>query len=285
VVTQTTSACTDFDDITITVNADPVIAVSISQDTICEGGEVIVTSSVTSGGVTGGEVYTWYKNNVIIPGAVSAVLVDYPVTVDQNITNIIYRVEVAQTASGCASVNTATTSVLVHPNPSVQIEGDPIICDGAPISLIANVNDEYLNPALAYQWRLFNADIVLNGTNPTYSHVYADTDNPYTFTVLITNTNGCQRESAPFNVYVNTAPVVQVTSTETLICEGGEVTMTTNLADYNSPNLTYQWYTDGDIYNPVGASEPTLTIIPAATTTYSVRVTQTTSACTATGTF
>jgi len=282
-VTQTTSACTDFDDILITVNADPVIAVSISQDTICEGGEVIVTSTVT-GGVAGGEVYTWYKNDVIIPGAVSAVLVDYPVTVDQNITNIIYRVEVAQTASGCASVNTATTSVLVHPNPSVQIEGDPIICDQTPISLVSNVNDEYNNPALSYQWRLFNADIV-GATNPTYTQLYADTNNPYIFTVLVTNTNGCQRESAPFYVYVNTAPVVQVTSTETLVCVGGEVTMTTNLADYNSPSLTYQWYTvNGSTETPiVGASEPTLTIIPNVTTTYRVKVFQTTSACLATG--
>ena len=282
-VTQTTSACTDIDDITITVNADPVITVAISQDTICEGGEVVVTSSVT-GGVTGGEVYTWYKNNVIIPGAVSAVLTDYPVTVDGNITNYIYRVEVAQTASGCASVNVAQTSVQVNPNPSVQIEGDPIICDGSAVSLIANVNDEYLNPALTYQWRLFNADIA-GATNPTYSHVYADTDNPYTFTVLTTNTNGCQRLSAPFNVFVNTAPVVQVTSTETLICQGGEVTMTTNLADYNSPNLTYQWYTVvGAVETAiVGASEPTLTIVPAATTTYRVKVLQTTSACLATG--
>jgi hypothetical protein len=101
---------------------------------ICEGGEVVLTSTVT-GGVTGGELYTWYKNDVIIPGAVSAVLVDYPVTVDQNITNIIYRVEVAQTASGCASVSVATASVLVNPNPTVQIEGDPIICDGTAIEL------------------------------------------------------------------------------------------------------------------------------------------------------
>jgi len=279
-VTQTTSGCTDNDTIRINVNEDPTIAVTISQDTICEGGEVILTSSITSGGVTGGEVYTWYKNNVIIPGAVSAVLTDYPVTIDGNITNYIYRVEVAQTASGCASVNTAQTSVQVNPNPSIQIEGDPIICDHTPISLVSNLNDEYLNPALSYQWRLFNADIA-GATNTTYTQLYADTNNPYIFTVLVTNTNGCQRESEPFYVYVNTAPVVQITSTETLICEGGEVTMTANLADYNSPSLVYQWFADGD--SITGASEQTLTIIPEETTTYSVIITQTTSACVATG--
>jgi hypothetical protein len=80
-------------------------------------------------------------------------------------------------------------------------------------------------------------------------HVYVDTDNPYIFTVVVTNANGCQKESAPFYVYVNTAPVVQVTSTETLICEGGEVTMTTNLADYNSPNLVINGIQSCNIYN------------------------------------
>jgi hypothetical protein len=128
-VTQTTSACTATGTILITVNEDPEISVSISEPVICEGGEVIVTSTVT-GGVTGGEVYTWYKNNVIIPGAVSAVLVDYPVTVNNDSTNYIYRVEVAQTAAGCASTNTATTSVMVYPNPTVVISGDPIVCVG-----------------------------------------------------------------------------------------------------------------------------------------------------------
>jgi hypothetical protein len=286
-VTQTTSSCSDFDDITITVNADPIIEVEISESVICEGGEVIVTSSITNGGVTGGEVYTWYKNDVIIPGAVSAVLVDYPVTVDGNITNYIYRVEVSQTASGCASTNTATASVSVNPNPSVQIEGDPIICDGSDVELFANVNDQYPLAGLTYQWRLFNDNIATTNSNPAiYSGIHDATDNPYTFTVVVTNTNGCQRESAPFNVYVNAAPIVEVTSTETTICTGGEVTLTTNLADYNSPSLVYQWYSDAALTVPVfGATEPTLTIVPpVGVTTYGVKVTQTTSACTATGT-
>jgi hypothetical protein len=214
--------------ILITVNADPVIAVSISEPVICEGGEVIVTSTVT-GGVTGGEVYTWYKNNVIIPGAVSAVLVDYPVTVNNDITNYIYRVEVAQTAAGCASVNSATTSVMVHPNPTVVISGDPIVCTGTNnIALFANINDNILTSNLGIQWRLFNTNIS-GATSATYTGTYAGTDNPYVFTVVVSNPLGCVTTSAPFEVLVNIPPVVELTSDETNICAGGPVTMTANL--------------------------------------------------------
>ncbi len=284
VVDQITSGCSDFDEFTVTVEADPVIAITIDEPVICEGGEVVLTATITEGGVAGGEVYTWYKNDVLVPGAYAATLVDYPVTTDGDITQITYRVEVTQTAAGCASVNVAQTTLEIHPNPSVQIEGDPIICDGSPVELTANVNDEYPNSELTYQWRLFNADIA-GATGDFYTDTYPDTDNPYIFTVVVTNPNGCTTESAPFYQYVNTAPVVEVTATETEICEGGEVTMVAHLGDYNSPNLVYQWYTvDGGVETPIhGASEISLTIIPTTTTTYRVRVIQTISACEAYG--
>lgn len=284
VVDQITSGCSDFDEFTVTVEEDPVIAIAIDEPVICEGGEVVLTATITGGGVAGGEVYRWYKNDVLVEGATAATYIDYPVTVDGDVTQIIYRVEVTQTAAGCASVNVAQTTLEIHPNPSVQIEGDPIICDGSPVSLTANVNDEYDGANLTYQWRLFNADIE-GATSPTYTFTYPDTIDPYIFTVVVTNPNGCRTESAPFFQYVNTAPVVEVTATETEICEGGEVTMVAHLGDYNSPNLVYQWYTvDGGVETPIhGASEISLTIIPTTTTTYRVRVIQTISACEAYG--
>ena len=275
VVDQITSGCSDFDEFTVTVEEDPVIAITIDEPVICEGGEVVLTATITEGGVAGGEVYRWYKNDVLVEGATAATYIDYPVTVDGDTTTIIYRVEVTQTAAGCASVNVAQTTLEIHPNPSVQIEGDPIICDGSPVSLTANVNDAYEGANLTYQWRLFNADIE-SATSPTYTFTYPDTIDPYIFTVVVTNANGCRTESAPFFQYVNTAPVVQVTASETYICEGGEVTMVAHLGDYNSPNLVYQWYTvDGGVETPIHGASEIFNYIPTTTTTYRVRVIQT----------
>ncbi|MDD3645539.1 MAG: hypothetical protein PHR19_08440, partial [Bacteroidales bacterium] len=170
-----TFRCHAIKSIEVVVNEDPTIELAISAPVICEGGEVTLTATVTGGvpetpGVTPGMVYSWYKNDVLVPEATDAVYVDYPVTVDGDVTTIIYRVEVTQTASGCASVVAATQTLEVNPNPSVQIEGDPIICQGTDITLTANVNDAYDGANLTYQWRLFNADLAhATATTATYS--------------------------------------------------------------------------------------------------------------------
>ena len=81
----------------ITVVADPTITLNAPATPICDGGQVSLTAT-TADGIPGGEVYTWFKNGVLIPGATLATLVDYPTTVDQDLTTYTYRVEVAQTA-------------------------------------------------------------------------------------------------------------------------------------------------------------------------------------------
>ena len=223
--------------------------------------------------------YRWYKNDELVPEATDATLVDYPVTVDGDMTTIIYRVQVTQSAAGCSSVIDATQTLQVYPNPTVQIEGDPIICHETDIELTANVNDEYPGSNLTYQWRLFNANLT-GATDANLTLSRPGSDNPYIFTVVVSNALGCTTESAPFAVYVNIPPVVEVTATEEHICEGGEVTLTAHLEDYNAPDLVYRWSANGtEVY---GATESTLTIIPDGTTVYEVEVLQTTSGCVST---
>src|SRR5574344_2278133 len=103
-------------------------------------------------------------------------------------------------------------------------------------------------------------------------------------TVEVTRGNGCRTLSAPFEVYVFERPIVHVTATETEICEGGSVTLTANLDDYNMDNLTYQWYTESvSAENEIlGATLPTYTTNAIDTTTrYYVRVFHTLSECVA----
>ncbi|HPT52198.1 MAG TPA: T9SS type A sorting domain-containing protein, partial [Bacteroidales bacterium] len=176
--------------------------------------------------------------------------------------------------------------VEVLPNATVEIEGDPIICEPGQgrIHLIANVNDtNALVDGYTYEWRLFNA--TLNGfTTTTLDTVLDPSDNPYIFTILVHNANGCSTVSEPFYVYVNEAPEVTVTAAEVDYCVGGQTELVAHLGDYNSPNLTYQWLHNGD--SIIGATEFNY-ITPAnligGTHNYSVIVTQTTSGCVAEG--
>ncbi|HPZ04368.1 MAG TPA: hypothetical protein PK305_09175, partial [Bacteroidales bacterium] len=274
------NSCFGLDSIVVSVRQDPDLTLNVVKDTICSGGQVTLTAT-PSGGDLGGGVYTWYRNGVVISGATDAVLVDYPVAVDGDITNIIYGVKVTQAASGCESPVKQDT-VTVYPNPTVVISGDPIVCITTGFSLTAHVNDTFPGIPVTYQWRRSNLDLP-GEINSTYNSGPTDpSDNPYIFTVVVTGGNGCRIESEPFYQYVNTNPTVVVTATDSTICTGGSTSLTAHLGDYNSPNLTYQWYAGVD---PIpGATTHTVTVNPTATTNYSVTVTQTTSGCTANGT-
>ena len=286
-VFQTNSECTNTDVITINTVPVPVVTgISVAganaEGEICDGGQVTLTASI-EGGVQGGEVFTWYRNGVVIPGATTATIVESPLAVDGDATSYVYNVTVAQSANGCESVldvNTAI-SVVVNANPTVTISGDPIVCnvEGDNVSLTANVNG---NLDVTYQWFEDNAPIdgqtssVLNMNKPYREY-------PYNFSVQITNEEGCSVMSEPFLVYVNDAIVVNVTATETTVCEGGEVTVAAHLNDLNADQLTFQWLLNGVAVAGATSSTFTTTLNNVGDNQFEVVVNQLTSGCQATG--
>ena len=286
-VFQTNSECTNTDVITINTVPVPVVTgISVAganaEGEICDGGQVTLTASI-EGGVQGGEVFTWYRNGVVIPGATTATIVESPLAVDGDATSYVYNVTVAQSANGCESVldtNTAI-SVVVNANPTVTISGDPIVCnvEGNNVRLTANVNG---NLDVTYQWFEDNTPIdgqtssVLNMNKPYREY-------PYSFSVQITNEEGCSVMSEPFLVYVNDAIVVNVTSTETTVCEGGEVTVAAHLNDLNADQLTFQWLLNGVAVAGATSSTFTTTLNNVGDNQFEVIVNQLTSGCQATG--
>src|SRR5574344_887467 len=286
-VTQTTSGCTAQGTATVTVTDDPVVtSITVDSYTICEGEQVLVTATASQS-VTDALVYTWYRNGVEIEGVHGASFTETPVIIDNDEQTYVYSAMVSQVSSGCTSAILVDDATLtVRRNPSVTISGDPIICDGATnVSLTANVNDMVGETGTyTYQWRLFNADIS-GATGSTLSETRVNSDNPYIYTVVVSNENGCNRESEAYAVYVNDQIFVEVTATEDSICAGGEVTLTANIGDYNDPNLIYRWYTvnAGVETEILGATQATVVVNPTNTTDYRVRVLQTTSLCEAVG--
>ena len=286
-VFQTNSECTNTDVITINTVPVPVVTgISVAgvnaEGEICDGGQVTLTASI-EGGVQGGEVFTWYRNGVVIPGATTATIVESPLAVDGDATSYVYNVTVAQSANGCESVldtNTAI-SVVVNANPTVTISGDPIVCnvEGNNVRLTANVNG---NLDVTYQWFEDNTPIdgqassVLNMNKPYREY-------PYSFSVQITNEEGCSVMSEPFLVYVNDAIVVNVTATDTTVCKGGEVTVAAHLNDLNADQLTFQWLLNGVAVDGATSSTFTTTLNNVGDNQFEVVVNQLTSGCQATG--
>ena len=255
--------------VNVTVNADPKVSVTTdlpASHTLCDGRSVTFTAHVT-GGVTGGEIFTWYRNGEVIPNAVDSVFTETPHAISDYPTHYVYEVSVKQTAAGCESMVTFADTLTVNPNPTLAIETDPFVCGEGNnnIVMIANVNPA---PTTDYHFIWLEDNAVIPAADATVTGAHLDTialtkpyrDYPYNFSVILINDYGCQA-TAETQIYVDTTPVVNITVTENEICVGGEITLTANLNNWNTPNMQYQWYDNDTLI--AGATSLTYTVVPA----------------------
>ena len=173
---------------------------------VCAGDALYFTSS-------GGETYAWsgpagYSSNIQNPAipAVSAVNAG------------IYTVTVTN-AQGCT--NTATTAVTVFALPSVSTGSNSPICTGDTLELSSS-------GGTIYSWS-GPGDFISSMQNP--SVVNADNTDSGTYTVTVTNADGCSAV-AVIDVTVNALP------SQPLITQSDDTLFAT------SGSLMYYWYLD-----------------------------------------
>ncbi|MBS1656459.1 MAG: PKD domain-containing protein [Bacteroidetes bacterium] len=171
-----------------------------------------------------GLTYQWLVNGDPIPGATSAT---YSTTESGD-----YAVVVTG-ANGC-STTSAATSLTINANPEITItsNGNPTLCEGGSVELVANgVGD------LEYQWK-YNGDVITGATNDTY--VASDAG---TYTVKVTDTNGCKNAADPITVIVNPNPIANISPAEDIsFCAGNTQLYSAN----DGIDLTYQWTWNGE---------------------------------------
>ncbi|MBK7636211.1 MAG: hypothetical protein IPJ13_19525 [Saprospiraceae bacterium] len=148
-----------------------------------------------------------------------------------------YTVTVSN-ASGCTHV--ANTTVTVNQLPVPTITGKTIICSGQSTTLTAAGGTGYL-------W----------STGQTTAAITVTPSVLTTYTVTVSNASGCTHV-ANTTVTVNQLPVPTITG-NTTICSGQTTTLTA------AGGTSYLWST--------GQNTASITIAPAATTTYTVTVT------------
>ncbi len=276
--------CVAYD--TFPVNVVAIPEVSAVNDlngvrTICEGRDVTMNAT-TTGGVAGGEVYTWYRNGELVQDVNSSIFVDSPVALNGQPTQYIYTVKVKQAASGCESNIFVIDTITVNPTPVVELVTDPIVCVDTVnnIHMTANVVPDNIATDITYYWFEDNAEIYSAVNDNTYTTYRPYRDYPYSFTVRMANEYGCIAESSAL-VYVNASPVVNITANDTMMCVGGEVELAAALNDWNADMLTFQWY-DNDVLIP-GATSLNYAVVPEiGNHNYKVEIFQLTSECAAT---
>jgi len=188
----------------------------------CTGGNVTLTAST-------GTAYSWTPNGQ----TTQAITVSSPGT---------YNVTVSS-GSGCAAIATAVTvTVLQAPSSQISANGSTNLCPGATVALSAPAGMS------SYLWTPggFTTQSITTGTAGSY-------------TVKVTNANGCSATSIPMSVTVGQSPVANIIPNgNTAFCQGGSVTLTATSAN------SYLW-------SPGGQTSQSITV--NSTGNYSVMVT------------
>ncbi|XZF14037.1 T9SS type A sorting domain-containing protein [Chitinophagaceae bacterium MMS25-I14] len=239
-VDVTRSGCTATSSaIVVTVNTPPTATITAGGPlTFCQGNGVTLTANSGTG-----FTYQWNLNGNPISGATNqawfaAVSGSYTVTVN----------------NGCSATSTArVVTVLATPTATITPAGPTSFCIGGSVILNANTGT-----GLTYRW--FNGATQV-GTGSSYT---ATTSGSYT--VRVTNTNGCNTTSSAVVVTVFALPVAVITPlTSTVICQGETATLSAG----TGTGLTYQWFNNSVAI--AGATNNTLTT--GAAGNYTVRIT------------
>ena len=271
IITQTTSGCVATGEKWIEVKAAPTVTIAnIGAAVICEGGEIKMAATVT-GGVPGGEIYTWYRNNILIKDVIGDTLIDHPTPIGGNNTTYNYMVMVTQAAANCSAMS-AKDTIVVKPAPIVTVvaKGNTTICDGDPLTLKANVTP----PAAAgetttYQW--YRDGIAMNGkTDDSLVVTEPARGTAYNYYVEVRRLPGCAPVSNTVAVTVVPKPVATITSNRDVICAGGDITFTANVTPVGVYN--YVWTVNGTP-DPINSATFTKTFTTAGTQTIGLTVT------------
>ncbi len=218
VIVSNVGACSTLSAATIlTFNALPTSTISNgSSVVICSGSSIILNAN---GGV--GNVYQWREGGINISGANSQ---NYNATIAGTFTVVV-------TANGCSATSAITTvSINQPPTATITPQATTTFCSGGSVALLANTGT-----GLTYQWQRNSTNITATaaGYNATISGSY---------TVIVTDANGCSNTSATEVVTVNPSvvPSVALSASQTTICSGDFVTF--NATPTNGGTApTYVW--------------------------------------------
>ncbi|MEO8147856.1 MAG: PQQ-dependent sugar dehydrogenase [Bacteroidia bacterium] len=129
-----------------------------------------------------GLTYQWFKNNVLISGAISA---NYPVTNGGNYTVVVNK------TGGCTATSNSV-KVIFSPISKITAGGPITFCAGGSVTFNATIGTGF-----GYQWKRNN--IAIGGaTGANYTATQ-----PGNYKVQITNANGCIKNSNVITVTIN----------------------------------------------------------------------------------
>jgi hypothetical protein len=210
--------------VTLTVGAGNVNITQQPQNTsVCLGSSASLSIALTGATVT----YQWKKDGVNISGATNSTL---------NLTNVTssdagnYTVDIVGGSCGTFSSQVAALTVLALPT-AVITTTTPSICQGGVATLTASGGASYL-------WA--------NGLG-TVNTIFVTPTSATTYTVTVTDANGCQSPASQTVTVINT-PSPSGPSAQTF-CSGATV------SDLNVTGTSIAWYANSIGGAPLAGSD------------------------------
>jgi hypothetical protein len=218
--------CTNTDQVTVTVNPNPVAGFTINDDTQCENNNSF-TFSDTSYISSGTHTTKWsYGSNT----STSNILTTTFVSVGSNPIKLL-----SISDKGCKDSVTKSVTVQAKPSATAIAASATTFCEGGSVAINANTGS-----GLTYGWLKNNAVIPLQ-TGATYT---AATQGNYR--VIVTNSNLCSDTSGVVAVTVNiNSSATAAAAGATTFCNGGNVIINANTGS----GLSYQWLNNNSPVN------------------------------------
>ncbi len=216
----------------ITVYPTPVIGLTPTSGTICQGD----TISLTASGLT---TYNWAPDSELN-------IQTGPVVIASPTTTVTYTVT-GKGTGGCSAID--STVVTVNPKPNVVITASSSkTCLGSSVSLSASGAGTYIwSPATSL-------------TQTTGDTTTATPTNTTTYTIIGTSTLSCL-DTVTYTINVNPLPTINVTTSSNTICSGDSMRLIASGAS------TYVW---GPAVNITSLTGDTVYAFPGTTSNYYV---------------
>ena len=227
----------------LTMSVNPVIIPSLvittPSQTICSSASVTFTASPTNGGTP---TYQWKKNGLNV-GTSTASYIDASllnsdvVSCNMTSTAICATPTVVSSNNLTMTVNSSVTPSIVIATPKTSI------CSGTSTTFTATPTNGGLTPT--YQWKR-NGTII--GTNSA-THTTASISNNDVISCVMTGSLGCattltaNSNSITMSVSATVIPSISISTTNTNICSGTNVTISAISTNGGTP--IYQWKKNG----------------------------------------
>ncbi|MFE3846811.1 PKD-like domain-containing protein [Flavobacterium sp. LB3P45] len=270
--------------VTITINQPSVAptSVNISASPICNGSSITLTQ--TGGSLGTGASWKWYSDAGFTTSVGNSAAANASLTLNPTTTTTYYLRAESSTGAPCAANVSATGSVTIIVNQSsvapTSLIGLPnTICNGSSTTLTQTGGT--LGTGASWKWYSDAGFTIPVGTslsaNASLSVSPTATTTYYLRAESSTGAPCAANVAAPGNLTITVnQPSVAPTSINTSaspICTGSSITLTQTGGSLGT-GASWKWYSDASFITLVGtsaAANASLTLTPAATTTYYLR--------------